>query len=128
MHSTNRRTISAQEAEIIARLLAIDFPGVEKLRQQTINLYVADTGDIDNWGSIYLFPTHDKALIAEVISQVPVEALFEDSDGESGQIFLHVINGYLHELEIIKHEDIDLVSPIDPSNLKVTPYTEDMRG
>lgn len=69
-----------------------------------------DTNDSDNYGSIYLVTT--SPVIAHVKERVPVEAMVDDADGVAVNILLHVKDGQLNELEVIKTDGSKMVAPI----------------
>jgi hypothetical protein len=50
---------------------------------------------------------------------VPVEAEYRDDDDCPVWVLLHVVNGFLDELEIVRADGQPLISPLIPERLNV---------
>lgn len=113
----SRRNLTQDEQTILSRLLSAPFPGNKELASQTINCKAEPTGDDDNYGSVYLFP--EVKDVAPVSLRVPIEGLVMDAAGGEVNILLHVVDGLLHELEVVKLDGTPLSGAIDPDGMKV---------
>ena len=112
---TPRRPTSAERA-VLAKLLAGDFPGVQDLRRQAASLRVMEAlAD----GTLDLHVDAD-APRADVESRVPVEAAYDDEDGVPVMILMHVLNGVLAELEVVKADGSPIARPPAQARLDVT--------
>ena len=94
---------------ILEKLLECQFRGRDELRQQ---LAFATVRPIDESGSLALKVT--SPILAETEHRVPVEAEYLDADGVPIWILLHVVNGLLNELEIIKADGSTMQNPRRP--------------
>jgi hypothetical protein len=104
------RSLSFAEQEMLRRLLATEFPGKNELLVQAKS---ASVKDLDDEGSIALDPGANVPL-AGVERRIPVEAEFEDIDGTSVHVLLHVVDGRMNELEIYREDSAPLLS--DPTS------------
>lgn len=100
--STESRAPSPHERSMVMALLRDEFPGRQALLEQIPDLAVAP---IDAEGSLRLEVTGQRA---EVKVRVSVEAMFEDVDGVTIHVLLHVVDGLMTELEVYKE---DLTTP-----------------
>jgi hypothetical protein len=75
---------------------------------------------IDAEGSLELQPSHD-ARPAEVVRRIPVEAETEDVDGVPIHVLLHVVNGYMNELEVYREDSARLDRPLKPQSAQRDP-------
>ena len=91
------RPLLEAEKKILAVLLAADFPGKEALAEQSAN---ATARRVDDDGSLE-FRIADGPP-AQVVRRIPVEAEAEDADGATVHILLHVVDGYINELELYR--------------------------
>lgn len=112
------RDLTKREKEIIIFLLKNDFPGrneifkqIEYSKVRVINEYK------DNWGSLEFKIKID--IKAPVVERIPVQASTVDSDGVPIQIFLHIVNGKIDELEIIKVDNKAIIKTIEAKDLKI---------
>lgn len=97
------------------RLLSENFAGRDALLAQVENLKVKQ---IDMEGSLQLAPGPD-AIRAKVEQRIPVEAEFPDDDGVSVRVLLHVVDGFLAELEIFKDDLTAIGKTVTPDNLQL---------
>jgi hypothetical protein len=112
------RELTPNERALIDVLLRADFPGAAELRAQLEGIQAAATNDHDNYGSVYLHPRKGTAA-APGRFRVPVEGRWRDSDAGTVSILLHVIDGRLNELEIIKDDGSALLDDIVASEIEV---------
>lgn len=112
--------ITESTKAVLTKLLGMDFSGSQELRKQVDELACRQ---IDKEGSLQL-RVAPGAPAAQVEERVPVEAELEDSDGVLIHLQLHVVDGYLDELEVYR-EDMGLpireLSPDDMTVLFLTP-------
>jgi hypothetical protein len=99
---------------IFGALMAVPFPGRGQIARQVA---VARCRKIDAEGSLALRATD--APWADVVRRIPVEAEVEDLDGVTIHVLLHVIDGYIDELEIFREDSAALQAPIRPEALRV---------
>lgn len=109
------RPLDAGEREVLVKLLGVHFPGRDALRQQAAG---AMGRRIDAEGSLELQPNQD-APPAEVVRRIPVEAETDDLDGTPIHVLLHVVNGYMNELEVYREDSAKLARPINPEALRL---------
>lgn len=86
---------------MLDHLLGIDFPGRDALATQA---RTARVQQIDDNGSLRF---QAEGTRATVISRVPVEGRYFDGGIRSGpavNVLLHVVAGYLHELDAYKDD------------------------
>jgi hypothetical protein len=103
------------EAEVIQRLLAADFPGRQEIVKQLDGSRVRT---IDNEGSLELEP-RDATKPAMVEKRIPVEADAVDEDGIHVHFLLHVVGGFVKELEVYKDDGSPIKRMPRPDDLDV---------
>ena len=119
----NYRKLNTIETEIFNKLLERDFPGADEIKDQIKNCEAKIIRDYnDNWGSIEI-RTNSKKM-ADVESRIPVQGILYDSDGVPIEVFLHVIGGFINELEIVKVGQSPMKTIPDVKNMKVVLYSE----
>lgn len=107
------REIRAEEAALLERLLVMEFPGSTELREQLRTISVAE---IDADGSLRL--STRASIRAAVSRRIPVEASYVDRDGVRVHLLLHVVDGYLDELEILREDSAPVMNrPADQAEL-----------
>jgi uncharacterized protein DUF6984 len=112
------RKLNHREAEIIETMLSRPFPGCDEVREQVSRASVRTIAEYkDNYGSIEF--EVKAAPKAEVALRVPVEALAFDVDGVPIEFLLHVVNGVVHELEVVKADGSPIVKHPKASELTV---------
>lgn len=112
------RKLNDFESKLLDRLLENPFPGRDDIRDQIKNCRVKmlDVG-VDNYGSIE-FETDSKSF-AQVNQRVPIEArAFEDK--VPIDVLIHVVDGKIKELEILKVDGSSIDKMPSPSEFKVT--------
>lgn len=108
------RPLNNTEEQLVESLLEKDFPGRDMLVNQISTSLVRE---VDADGSLS-FETRTKTK-ADVTKRIPVEGEFEDLDGVVIHVLLHVVDGYVKELEIYKEDGSGVIKMPDPSKLKV---------
>jgi hypothetical protein len=95
------RPISPQESSIIDLLLEGPFLGRDEIRLQLAHARVTPIEEHgDNYGSLeFEVQPGPKALVRE---RVPVDARALDEDGVPIDYLLHVVDGVVKELEVVK--------------------------
>jgi len=107
------RELRRNERELLNALLAQEFPGHNALSGQLASARARTI--VDN-------PSLDLqvkgGLAADVERRIPIEAEVEDADGVSVHILLHVVDGFMKELEIYREDSRPLMRPVDLSRLR----------
>ena len=109
------RRLSEWERATLAKLLSADFPGRPELAVQAADVTGAS---LDSEGSLALSPAAGSPA-AEVVRRIPVEAEFEDEDGMTVHVLLHVLDGFLSELEIFREDSGPLRRPLRVDSLRL---------
>ena len=109
----------ASGLRVLGTLLERSFPGARELRRQ---MHLLDAEVIDDNGSLSLRPAI--VIPAEVDRRIPVEASYDDVDGMSVHVLVHVVDGLLDELEIYR-DDLALVilAADEALNLRIEDWT-----
>ena len=97
------------------RLLAADFIGREEVAHQLNGCRVRI---IDDEGSLELEPS-EAAKPAAVEKRIPVEGDAVDEDGIHVHLLLHVVNGFVSELEVYKDDGSTIKRMPRPDDLEV---------
>lgn len=105
-------TVDAQR--ILSALLVVQFPGSVQIAKQ---IESARGRVVDKEGSIVLQAPDGPR--ADVERRIPVEAEAEDADGGTFHVLLHVVDGYIAELEIYTEDGLPLQGPIHPEALRI---------
>jgi hypothetical protein len=100
------------DEQILLALLAEAFPGRDELVRQIRGTLCRR---IDADGSLALRPGPGPR--AEVEYRVPVTGTTTDVDGVGIEVLMHVVDGYLDEVEIYRHDGGPILGPINPSSL-----------
>jgi hypothetical protein len=98
---------------LLMALLEAEFPGKNELLRQ---LETAQLEPIDNNGSLRFQDVHGDP--APVNRRIPVEGEVLDIDGVVVHVLLHVIDGFLFELEVYREDSRDLCGMLDASKLR----------
>jgi hypothetical protein len=111
------RSLNIDERRMLSALLARDFAGVDALRAQIARLMVADERE----ESVIL--RVDARVTTRYPGQlrVPVFAEGLDRSGQPIEFNLHVIDGQLNALELVKHESRPVMRWPDPETLRHYP-------
>ena len=114
---TSFRLLRTHELEILEKLLEPDFPGRDELRQQLGSLttrQLFEDGTLDlNCGATARAP---------VTCSVPTEGEYIDADGYHINVLLHVKDGLMNELEILKLYPSKIINPPEAKNLSVVAH------
>jgi hypothetical protein len=104
------RDLNAAERKVLACLLVPRFPGRDAIVAQ---LSRARVQVLDEDGSLG-FDVPSDSEPAEVESRVPTEGTYQDADGITVHLLLHVVEGRIRELEIYKEDGSRVaISPAD---------------
>jgi hypothetical protein len=95
-------------------LLSTDFSGRSAVAKQVA---VASVREIDDNGSLEFAPS-DKTP-AEVDRRIPVEAELDDSDGVTIHVLLHVVDGFVTELEVYRDDSGRVQRTLAPEDLRL---------
>ena len=99
------RELRDDELAVLEKLLSIDFPGVDQLRQQVPLVRVREE-DPHPYLTIGLVVDQAAAPKADTGGSVPVTAVAPLTDSIVPiMVLLHVWDGYLDELEVVPPED-----------------------
>lgn len=94
--------LTAVERDWLDRFLSYDIDGIEQLRAQAATVqarWVESRGQ-----PAMLFSVNPTSPRATVKSRVPVEAMVRDADGMGVHLLLHVVDGYLSEIEVYRED------------------------
>jgi hypothetical protein len=105
MTTSKWRDLSPTEQQILDKLLSPEFPGKAKLAIQAKGCLATP---LDDDGGIKLRPACSLPPALEIKSRVPTEGEFPDSDGIVVHVLLHVIDGFIDELEIYKEDGSEI--------------------
>jgi hypothetical protein len=105
------RALAPTEREVISVLLSEDFPGRDELVGQLDHV---SGRIIDDDGSLELRVTAD-APRAPVTARVATEGHMADSDGMMVHVLLHVVDGFMSELEIYRDDSTPPRRRLDPN-------------
>lgn len=116
------RRLDERERQVITFLLSRPFPGRETLLTQLPWVTVTEEY-ISEDPSIVLAVDRLQAEPAVVRTRIPVEGWGVDRDGTDIRVFLHVVDGYLWELEVLRADGGSVQLP-SPSDLRVIAHYE----
>lgn len=111
------RDLNDWERRLLHSLTSLSFPGSIELRQQIPWVSVAEEyppGD----PSVIFVVNRDASPPAQVEGRIPVEAEGKDDDGMPILILLHVIDGYLWELELFRGDSGSVLRLPEPEQLE----------
>ena len=123
MTAAEFRELTNEERAVLKRLLEKPFPGREQITRQLDTASVREVTDYkDQYGSLeFKVETKVKAPTSQ---RVPVEAMGMDQDDVPIEYLLHVVDGTLAELEIVKADGSRIQRMPRASELKVRVRTE----
>jgi hypothetical protein len=116
------RELTEYEKRVANALLHVSFPGSEVFRKQFEHATARLMTTNDNYGSIVV--TTNSLEPANIGRRVPVTALTRDEAGGPVEILLHVVNGFIHELEFVRLDGKPMVGLPRLDILKVHIETE----
>jgi hypothetical protein len=108
------RSLTPRERELIEKLLEPEFPGRDELLQQ---LGAVTARQIHDDGTLELHC--EGGPQAPVTCSVPTEGEYQDADGRQVNVLLHVKEGLMWELEILKLYPSEVRNPPQAGNLVV---------
>lgn len=109
------RPLTDAEQQVLTVLLSADFPGKSALQEQATD---ALAQPIDSEGSLALAPEAG-APSADVVRRIPVEAELEDLDGTTIHVLLHVVDGFLNELEVYREDSGAVQRDLSPHEFRL---------
>lgn len=109
------REMQPKERELLRTLLEPVFPGRDELLQQ---LETAKVRTIDEDGSLE-FSISSCTKAEHVTSRVPTEGQYEDPDGVTVHVLLHVVDDKAKELEFFREDGSPVQSWPDPNSIRV---------
>jgi hypothetical protein len=108
------RVLSGHEQKILERMLAANFPGAKELSAQAATALALS---IDDNGSLKFACTGNPA--ESVVRRIPVEAQLDDTDGIPIHLLLHVLDGFLSELEIYREDSAAINHALSPDDFQI---------
>jgi hypothetical protein len=72
--------------------------------------------------TIGLYSNHDELLRAEVNHRIPTEAEGNDIDGVRIHILLHVVDGFMDEVQFFREDPSDIKELPPPETLEIINY------
>lgn len=112
--TTNPRRLSDYEKQLVDRLLSNDFAGRDAVVAQIEHTLVRQ---LDNHGCLEFEVSGGPPAFTRF--RVPVEGEFEDADGVTIHVLLHIVNHRVKTLEIYKENLSDVQQLPDPSKLRL---------
>lgn len=116
-HLDPPRDLTPSERSLLFFLLESHFPGRDELKAQAQTAKVSGEC-VPGCPSIFLVVDREKVIPAPVTKRVPVEAEGADADGVKVHVLLHVVGGYLSELEMFREDPLPISIVPDPSGLR----------
>ena len=113
-HGSDFRPLSELEGQLLAVLLSTDFSGRDALVEQVA---AASVREIDRNGSLEFASSVETP--AEVARRIPVEAELNDSDSVTIHVLLHVVDGFLKELEVYRDDSGRVQRVLVPGDLRL---------
>jgi hypothetical protein len=114
VHDAIFRALSDLEKQLLAVLLSTDFSGRDALAEQ---VSVASVRELDHNGSLEF--ARSDGTPANVVRRIPVEAEFDDRDGMTIHLLLHVVDGLLKELEVYRDDSGRVQRALVPDDLRL---------
>ncbi|BAS26360.1 DUF6984 family protein [Limnochorda pilosa] len=119
------RELTHEEEQILQRLLtAVEFPGRPTLLEQAARARVS--GECTCGCRSIELRVPDSVRKAEVKRRIPVEAEAEDQDHRTMHCLLHVVDGWIAELEIYRDDSKAIGRLPAPERLCVMSLDEDV--
>lgn len=111
------RDLTQPERDILERLLSAEFQGREDLKIQIGKVKVSK--ECTSCASIVFSLEPGNFKKADVQWRIPVEAEGTDKDGIKIHFMLHVVDGVIDELEIIKEDFSNILQLPSPESLEI---------
>ena len=101
------RIPTAIETGLVGLLLKEEFEGAEAVRAQASKSRVL----VDDLGGVLVLRFQDAGLSprADVRVRIPVEGVAQDADGVMIHALLHVVHGFLSEVEIFREDSAPIL-------------------
>jgi hypothetical protein len=109
------RPLTTEQSELLAVLLRRDFPGRDAVRAQIAG---AQVRLVDFDGGLEFAPTRNAPAVVGL--RVPVEGEATDVDGTTIHILLHVVDGFVTELELFRQDAQPVMRPPKPGDVRVS--------
>ena len=109
------RNLRDEECRLIDRLLEEDFPGRDAIRLQIKGSRVTEWDDHNGSLAFNVGPNP----LARTKSRIPVEGEFEDRDGITIHVLLHVVEGRVKDLEVFKDDSSPIVQMPEVEHLRL---------
>ena len=109
--------LDVESVGILTALVAEPFPGRDEIALQ---LAVARSRRIDDHGCLAL--SARDAPRATVLRRIPIEAEADDLDGMTIHILLHVIDGYIDELELYREDGRAFLAPVRSEAIRIVAF------
>ena len=109
--------LDAESVGILTALVTEPFPGRDEIALQ---IAVARSRRIDDDGCLAL--SAREAPQATVLRRIPIEAEAQDLDGATIHILLHVVDGYIDELELYREDGRALMAPVRTEALRIVAF------
>jgi len=109
--SASWRSPSFSERSVFQMLLNAEFRGRREVGEQ---LRDAKVFELDQDGSLTL---RTSGPMAEVAARIPVELTYLDADDQKAHVLLHVIDGFVNELEFFREDSGHVQSIPSEANL-----------
>lgn len=117
------RRLNDEEFRVLESLLSTDFCGQAELRHQLHSVRVV--GECMSCPTLILTVSRSAADRAPVEHRVPVEAEGYDIDGMPIHFLLHVVDGYMSELEVYREDGEGIHNVPSSASLRVVNYFDD---
>jgi hypothetical protein len=104
------RPLTRHEREVLDKLLEPSFPGRDELLAQ---VKLAEAKEIDDDGCIEF--SRVSAARFQAKSSIPTEGEYRDVDGTTLHVQLHVVDGFVKQLELYK-EDGSVPTGLPPAS------------
>ena len=111
------RELTEAEKGILLRILSAEFKGREKLLQQATSAKVIATHNTDY--TVMIDVDRDTGTKVNLGYRIPVEAEYLDFDGVKVHILLHVVGGFMNELEFFREDGGQVTHFPTPEELQV---------
>lgn len=115
MNTEPFRGMQPKERELICKLLEPEFPGRDELSQQ---LETAKVRTIDEDGSLE-FSISSSTKADHVKHVVPAEGEYEDPDGMTVHVLLHLAGDKAKELEFFREDGSRVLTWPNPDSVRV---------
>ena len=110
-------SLTSEEAGILDRLLSVDFQGREELLRQAQSVRVSE--ECKDCRSIKLIVDNLLENIATLKRRIPIEAEAIDRDNVKIHVLLHVVHGFMDEIEIYREDLQNIAEMPKPNSLEL---------